>query len=123
MKLAHTMIRIKSIEESLDFYCNFLGLREIRRHEINDEATLVFLSDEKEEYFIELTYNHDNREYEIGNQFGHIALSTKKFETIVDRIKGSGRWYRESSTKSSSKYVFIKDPNGYDIEILQAKPK
>ena len=50
MQLAHTMIRIKSIEESLDFYCNFLGLREIRRHEINDEATLVFLSDEKEEY-------------------------------------------------------------------------
>ena len=123
MKLAHTMIRVKSIDESLDFYCNFLGLREVRRHEINNEATLIFLSDEKVEYFLELTFNHDDREYQLGDQFGHIALVTKDFEAIVNQIKESGRWYRESNVKSSSKYVFVKDPNGYDIEILQEKPK
>ena len=110
MKLAHTMIRVKSIDESLDFYCNFLGLREVRRHEINNEATLIFLSDEKEEYFLELTFNHDDREYQLGDQFGHIALVTKDFEAIVNQIKESGRWYRESNVKSSSLFSIIRLP-------------
>ena len=70
MKLAHTMLRVRDLEKSLDFYTGFLGLKEVRRSPIGDEATLVFLADEDEHYHLELTYNHDGRDYELGDQFG-----------------------------------------------------
>ena len=62
MKLAHTMLRVRDIKKSLDFYETFIGLHEVERKDLGD-ATLVFLTDEKEEYFLELTYNHDDRNY------------------------------------------------------------
>ena len=119
MKLAHTMIRVADLEATLDFYCGFLGLREVRRRSIGDEATLVFLTDEAESYYLELTYNHDGRSYELGNQFGHLAFTVPDLEEVVRRIEAHGWWYRRSKPTSNSKYVFVKDPNGYDIEILE----
>ena len=65
MKLAHTMIRVKDVEATLDFYVNFIGLQEVRRKPIGDEATLIFLSDAAGSYTIELTHNHDGRDYEL----------------------------------------------------------
>lgn len=120
-KLAHTMIRVKDLDESLRFYTEFLGLREVRRHAIGDEATLVFLTDEDEHYFIELTYNHDGRDYELGNQFGHLAFLVPDLESVIAEIEARGWWYRRSRPELTSQYVFVKDPNGYDIEILQAR--
>ena len=55
MRLAHTMIRVKDLDLTLDFYTSFLGLKEIRRSTIGDEATLVFLTDEAGHYMVELT--------------------------------------------------------------------
>jgi len=121
MKLAHTMIRVSDLDATLDFYTGFLGLREVRRSSIGDEATLVFLADEEESYFIELTYNHDGREYEPGNQFGHLALTVADLDSVISEVERRGWWFRESKPTSSSRYIFVKDPNGYDIEILQAK--
>ena len=121
MKLAHTMIRVSDLDATLDFYTGFLGLREVRRSSIGDEATLVFLADEEESYFIELTYNHDRREYEQGNQFGHLALTVVDLDSVKSEVERRGWWFRESKPTSSSRYIFVKDPNGYDIEILQAK--
>ena len=117
----HTMVRVKDLEATLRFYTEFLGLREVRRSTIGDEATLVFLTDEAERYHIELTHNHDGRDYELGNQFGHLAFHVDDLEPIVAEIEERGWWYRRSKPENRSKYVFVKDPNGYDVEILQAR--
>lgn len=117
--MAHTMIRVRDLDATLAFYTGFLGLREVRRKDIGDEATLVFLTDDSGHYHIELTQNHDDREYELGTQFGHLAFHVDELEPIVDEIEKRGWWYRRSKPTSSSKYVFIKDPDGYDIEILE----
>lgn len=121
MQLAHTMIRVVDLDATLAFYTDFLGLEEVKRHAIGDEATLVFLADESKSYFIELTHNHGVDAYELGDQFGHLAFYTDDLEPIVERLEAEGRWYRRSRPELSSKYIFVKDPNGYDIEILEKK--
>ena len=117
MRLAHTMIRVKDLDETLAFYTGFLGLEEVRRGVIGDEATLVFLADAERSYFIELTYNHDGRDYELGNQFGHLAFTVPDLAAVIADVESRGWWYRENP----GRYIFVKDPNGYDIEILQEK--
>jgi lactoylglutathione lyase len=121
MKLAHTMIRVKNLDATLAFYTEFLGMREVRRKTIGDEATLVFLTDESGNYYIELTHNHDDRDYELGNQFGHLAFHVDDLEPIVGQVEERGWWYRRSKPEASSNYIFVRDPDGYDIEILEAK--
>ena len=118
MKLAHTMIRVKDLEASLDFYVGFIGLEERRRKPIGDEATLVFLSDADERYVLELTYNHGKTEYTLGDQFGHLAFFTDDLDRIVADLDRRGWWYRKSRPEVGSRYIFVKDPNGYDVEIL-----
>jgi len=119
MQLYHTMIRVRELDRSLEFYQEFLGLEEVRRHDIGDEATLVFLSDEARNYYLELTYNKDGRDYEIGDQFGHLAFLTDDLEAVVATVEAKGWWYRRSKPENKSRYIFVKDPDGYDIEILQ----
>ncbi len=121
MKLYHTMIRVRDLDAALQFYQGILGLREVRRSSIGDEATLVFLSDEDENYFIELTHNHDGRDYELGTQFGHLAFLVDDLDAVVAKVEERGWWFRRSKPENRSKYIFIKDPDGYDIEILQAR--
>ena len=119
MNLAHTMIRVKDLERTLDFYTNFIGLRELRRKPIGDEATLVFLSDDSEAYVIELTHNHGKSDYTLGDQFGHLAFFTDDLASVTAEVERRGWWYRGSRPELSSKYIFLKDPNGYDVEILE----
>ena len=120
MKLAHTMIRVRDLDRSLDFYTSFIGMREVRRKDLGD-AELVFLADENEHHHIELTHNKDGRDYELGSQFGHLAFFTDDLEAIVERVEAQGWDYRRSRPETGSKYIFIQDPDGYDIEILQAQ--
>ena len=119
MKLAHTMIRVRDLERSCRFYTEFLGLRERGRKDLND-ATLVFLTDDSGTHEVELTWNHDGRDYEPGNQFGHLAFVAEDLESVVRDVETRGWWYRRSRP-DPSRYIFIKDPDGYDIEILQAR--
>lgn len=121
MKLYHTMIRVRDLDRSLAFYQGFLGLEEVRRHELGDEATLVFLSDADRHYYLELTFNKDGRDYELGNQWGHLALLTEDLDAVVAEIEAKGWWYRRSKPESRSRYVFVRDPDGYDVEILEAR--
>ena len=121
MKLAHTMIRVKDLEATIEFYTGFLGLREVRRKTLGDEATLVFLTDEHGHYHLELTCNHDGRSYEIGNQFGHLAFHVPDLEEVVRIVESHGWSYRGSKPTNPSKYIFVKDPDGYDIEILEER--
>ena len=121
MRLAHTMIRVKDLDATLAFYTGFLGLKEVRRSPIGQEATLVFLTDGRESYHIELTFNHGRSEYTLGDQFGHLAFLVDDLESVVRTVESNGWWYRRSRPEMKSKYIFIKDPNGYDIEILEAR--
>ncbi len=123
MRLAHTMLRVRDLERSLEFYCGFLGLREVRRSPIGDEATLCFLEDETGGHQLELTWNHDGRDYDLGSQFGHIAFTTEDLEAVVREVEERGWWYRRSRPESRSRYIFLKDPDGYDIEILEGAPR
>ncbi len=119
MRMAHTMIRVRDLDASIDFYCGFLGLKEVRRGTIGDEATLVFLTDERERYHLELTYNHDGRDYEPGTAFGHLAFHVDELAPVVAEVERRGWWFRRSKPESRSSYIFVRDPDGYDIEILE----
>ena len=68
-------------------------------------------------YAIELTHNHDGRDYELGTQFGHLAFTVPDLAAVIADVEQRGWWYRENP----GRYIFVKDPDGYDIEILQAK--
>jgi len=120
MKLAHTMIRVKDLDATLDFYTDFIGLTEVRRQEIGDAATLIFLTDAAESYTIELTVNHGKTEYTLGDQFGHLAFYADDLEKVIESVERRGWWYRRSRPELRTAYIFVKDPNGYDVEILQA---
>jgi lactoylglutathione lyase len=119
MKLAHTMIRVKDLDATLDFYTDFIGLREVRRKPIGDEATLVWLEDRDGGYNIELTYNHGKGDYTLGDQFGHLAFFADDLDGVIREVERRGWWYRKSRPELGSRYIFLKDPNGYDVEILQ----
>jgi lactoylglutathione lyase len=121
MKLAHTMIRVVDLDATLEFYRGFLGLTEVRRKEIGDEATLVFLTDDAAAYHIELTVNHGKTGYELGDQFGHLAFFTDDLDRVVREVERRGWWYRRSRPELGSRYIFVKDPNGYDVEILERR--
>jgi lactoylglutathione lyase len=119
MRLAHTMIRVRDLDATLSFYEGFIGLKEIRRKPIGDEATLVWLSDGAGDVTIELTHNHGVSEYIRGDQFGHLAFTTADLDAVVKEVEKRGWKYRASRPELNSRYIFVQDPDGYDIEILQ----
>ena len=121
MKYLHTMVRITNIEESLDFYCNKLGLKEVRRRESEKgRFTLIFLaaynSDEKTG-LLELTYNWDPEEYTGGRNFGHLAYSVKNIYETCQKLIDNG--VEINRPPKDGHMAFIKSPDGISIEILQ----
>ncbi|RME75622.1 MAG: lactoylglutathione lyase [Planctomycetota bacterium] len=119
MEFAHAMIRVRDLERSIAFYTGFIGLREVRRKELGDEATLVFLADDLGRPLVELTYNKDGRDYTLGDQFGHLAFYTDDLAALTAELERKGTWFRTS--KPPGRYIFVKDPDGYDIEILEKR--
>ena len=121
MKYLHTMVRVKNIEESIDFYCNKLGLKEVRRKESEKgRFTLIFLgaenSDEKTG-LLELTYNWDPEEYTGGRNFGHLAYSVNNiYETCDHLMKNDVIINRPPK---DGRMAFIKSPDNISIELLQ----
>ncbi len=121
MKYLHTMVRIANIDESLDFYCNKLGLKEIRRKESEKgRYTLIFLaaknSDDKHS-LLELTYNWDPEKYTGGRNFGHLAYSVKNIYETCDNLIKQG--VTINRPPRDGYMAFIKSPDGISIEILQ----
>ena len=121
MKYLHTMVRVENIEDSLDFYCNKLGLKEIRRRD--DEKgkyTLIFLgaenSDERHA-LLELTYNWDPEKYTGGRNFGHLAYSVKNIYETCDKLMKKGVTINRPPRDGNM--AFIKSPDGISIELLQ----
>lgn len=120
MKYLHTMVRISNIEQSLDFYCNKLGLRELRRHEHpNGRYTLIFLAAERDEHAqIELTYNWDSEPLEGGRNFGHIAYEVTDIYATCQRLMDAG--VTINRPPRDGRMAFVRSPDGISIELLQS---
>ena len=121
MKYLHTMVRVKNIEASLDFYCSKLGLKEIKRIE-NEKGrfTLIFLAaDNSSEKtgLLELTYNWDPEKYTGGRNFGHLAYSVKNIYEVCDKLMKSG--VTINRPPRDGHMAFIRSPDDISIEILQ----
>ena len=119
MRYLHTMVRVSNLEESLDFYCRKLGLKEIRRSE--NEAgryTLVFLAAEgQEDCALELTYNWDPEEYTEGRNFGHIAYEVDDIYETCRRLQEMG--VTINRPPRDGRMAFIRSPDNISIELLQ----
>ena len=120
MKYLHSMIRISNVDQSLDFYCNGLGLIETKR--INNEKgrfTLIFLAapgDDKVE--LELTYNWDGDKLGDGSRnFGHLAYRVENIYEICERLKNMG--YLINRPPRDGHMAFVRSPDNISIEILQ----
>jgi lactoylglutathione lyase len=120
MKYLHTMVRVSNIDESLDFYCNKLGLKEYRRHDSEaGRYTLVFLAAENNESaLLELTYNWDPEEYNEGRNFGHLAYQVDNIYVTCQRLMDAG--VTINRPPRDGYMAFVRSPDNISIELLQA---
>jgi lactoylglutathione lyase len=119
MKYLHTMVRVSDLEKSLAFYCNALGLRELRRREHEQgRFTLVFLAAPNDDQAqIELTYNWDEHEYRGGRNFGHIAYAVEDIYATCERLQAAGVVIRRPPR--DGRMAFVRSPDDVSIELLQ----
>lgn len=119
MKYLHTMVRITDIDQSLDFYCNKLGLVEQRRIE-NEKGryTLIFLAAPGDESAqVELTYNWDPEVYTPGRNFGHLAYRVKNIYQTCQKLMDGG--VTINRPPRDGHMAFVRSPDKISIEILQ----
>ena len=119
MKYLHTMVRVSDIDESLDFYCNKLGLVELRRFD-NDKGrfTLVFLAAPgDEDAQVELTYNWDPEEYGEGRNFGHLAYRVDDIYALCHKLMDAG--VTINRPPRDGHMAFVRSPDNISIELLQ----
>ena len=127
MRLLHTMLRVGDLDKSLDFYTRVLGMRLLRRNDYPEgKFTLAFVGygPESEQAVIELTYNWGVDQYELGNAFGHIALEVDDAYAACDAIRAAGgKVVRDAGPMKHGTTViaFVEDPDGYKIELIQAR--
>lgn len=119
MKYLHTMVRVSNLEDSLDFYCNKLGLIEISRREIEQgRFTLVFLAAPgDEEAQVELTYNWDPETYDEGRNFGHLAYCVQDIYATCEKLLAAGVVINRPPR--DGRMAFIRSPDNISIELLQ----
>lgn len=119
MKYLHTMVRVTDLDQSLDFYCNKLGLVELRRKEVpQGRFTLVFLAAPgDEDAQVELTYNWDPEEYGGGRNFGHLAYAVEDIYEACQRLMDGG--VEINRPPRDGRMAFVRSPDGISIELLQ----
>ena len=119
MKYLHTMVRVSDLDESLDFYCNKLGLQELRRYD-NEKGrfTLVFLAAPGDENAqIELTHNWDAENYGEGRNFGHLAYAVDNIYETCQRLLDGG--VTINRPPHDGRMAFVRSPDEISIELLQ----
>lgn len=126
MRYLHTMVRVRDIDESLDFYCNKMGMVEVRRDEREaGRFTLIFLAagEDKEAGItskaplLELTYNWDPEEYDGGRNFGHLAYEVDDIYATCQKLMDSG--VTINRPPRDGRMAFVKSPDGISFELLQ----
>ncbi len=132
MRYLHTMLRVRNLDQALDFFCNKLGLKEVRRRvDENGRFTLVFLaapSDEalvgeskrvqgREAPVIELTYNWDAEDYGEARFFGHLAYEVEDIYAVCARLMQAG--VTINRPPRDGVMAFVRSPDKHSIELLQ----
>ena len=126
MRFLHTMVRVRDIEESLDFYCNKFGLVEMRRKDVPaGRFTLIFLAAPKDigsseansARELELTFNWDHEEYDFGRNFGHLAFKVDNIYEKCAKLMNAGVVINRPPR--DGRMAFIKSPDNISIELLQ----
>ena len=119
MRYLHTMVRVSNLEQSLDFYCNKLGLKEVRRMEHQaGRFTLVFVAPEgQEDCAIELTYNWDPEQYTAGRNFGHVAYEVDDIYALCSKLMKAG--VTINRPPRDGRMAFIRSPDNISVELLQ----
>ena len=125
-RLLHTMIRVRDLDRSIDFYTRLLGMQVLRRKDYpGGNFTLAFVGygDEADNAVIELTYNWDQKEpYELGTGFGHLAIGVPDIHAACERLEQEGVSIPRPPgpmKHGSSVIAFIEDPDGYKIELIE----
>ena len=120
MRYLHTMVRISDIEQSLHFYCDLLGLKEMRRIDRPEHKySLIFVAAEKNpDSEVELTYNYDPEEYTGGRNFGHLAFRVDNIYDSCKRLIDGG--VPINRPPRDGHMAFVKSPDGISVELLQA---
>jgi len=120
MKYLHTMVRVRDLDASLDFYCNQLGLKELsRRDSEQGRFTLIFLAANGDENAqIELTHNWDPEAYGEGRNFGHLAYRVDNIYELCASLQDKG--VTINRPPRDGRMAFIRSPDNISIELLQA---
>jgi lactoylglutathione lyase len=119
VRYLHTMVRVSNLDESLDFYCNKLGLKQVSRmdHEAG-RFTLVFVAAPgQEDCAIELTHNWDPEQYTGGRNFGHVAYEVDDIYATCQRLRDAGVTIHRPPR--DGRMAFIRSPDNISIELLQ----
>ena len=129
MRLLHTMLRVGDLKRSILFYTDILGMTLLRQKDYPDgRFTNAFIGygDELHNSAIELTHNWDTDRYDLGNGFGHLAVEVDDVYHAVETIRQQGgKIIREAGPMNAGTTIiaFVEDPDGYQIELLNAKIK
>ena len=125
-KYLHTMIRVIDLEKSIEFYTRFFNMKLIRKNDFpGGKFSLAFLGygNEADNTVLELTYNWDQTEvYDKGNAWGHIALGVEDIYTLCDDLEKDGVLITRKPgpmKHGTTLIAFIKDPDGYSIELIE----
>ncbi len=124
MRMLHTMLRVRDLEASLNFYCDVLGMKLLRKHDFPEgKFTLAFVGygDEKDSTVLELTHNWEVKSYDHGDAYGHIAIGVDDVYAACDRIRElGGNVVRDAGPMKGGTTVlaFVEDPDGYKVELL-----
>jgi len=127
MRILHTMLRVGDLQRSIDFYTQVLGMQLLRQKDYPDgKFTLAFVGygDESENTVLELTYNWDTDNYDIGSGYGHVALEVDDVYKAADDIRQrGGKILREAGPMNAGTTIiaFVSDPDGYPIELIGKK--
>ena len=119
MKYLHTMVRVKDLDKSLQFYCEHLGLKQLNRRDFEEARfSLVFLAAEgDEDAQVELTYNWDPEEYDEGRNFGHLAYAVDNIYDTCQKLMDAG--VTINRPPRDGHMAFVRSPDNISIELLQ----
>lgn len=122
MKYLHTMVRVSDLDASLKFYCDALGLRELRRSEHEaGRFTLIFLAAPgDDEAQVELTHNWDEQGYGGGRNFGHLAYAVPDIYAACQKLADHG--VTINRPPRDGRMAFVRSPDGISVELLQHGP-
>jgi lactoylglutathione lyase len=127
MRILHTMLRVGDMQRAIDFYTKVMGMKLLRttdRPEQKYSLAFVGYGDERSDAVLELTYNYGVGSYELGTAFGHIAIAVDDAYAACEKIRAAGgNVTREPGpVKGGSTVIaFVTDPDGYKIELIQAR--